>query len=321
MEAIIEAKRSRLRSVIGELDETRAAHDALGVCDTPPEGIMVVIGTSHMAHQNQKLVLDITEMVNQTYCEASSEFVGGATGTRPCISQGDVLNRLAMGDAGILSNRVLHLVFTDAELVGCCSSTYQPPWTPEGCGHWGLFVVKQSARGTGVAAALVAAAEARLAGACSCVQIQYRYTKGQAYSERLLEWYEGECGFRCVNGPPRRSVNKVEGEVDKFGTLRSGETEFRTCMKLLPRHLTNHQRSLHLRYLRRSLVVEGLGRDGLLESGCSAVEASTALIGRRVVLRGLQQRVDLNGRSGLVKAYDSQSGRRAHVLGSHELGV
>eukprot|EP00966_Prymnesium_polylepis_P148247 3424522-Prymnesium_polylepis.1 len=94
-----------------------------------------------------------------------------------------------MGDPGPRANRVLHLAFRGERLVGCCSSTFQPPWTPEGCGHWGLVVVRLEAQGTGVASALVHAAEARLAGCCARVQIEYEYTKGEEYSERLLEWY------------------------------------------------------------------------------------------------------------------------------------
>lgn len=39
--------------------------------------------------------------------------------------------------------QVLHLAFKkdDGTLVGCMSSTFQPPWTERGCGHWGLLAV------------------------------------------------------------------------------------------------------------------------------------------------------------------------------------
>ena len=52
-------------------------------------------------------------------------------------SVGDVMNRLQMGDDGARANRVLHLAWRRGECVGVCSSTYQPPWCQEGCGHWG----------------------------------------------------------------------------------------------------------------------------------------------------------------------------------------
>ena len=72
------------------------------------------------------------------------------------------------------ANRVLHLAFREGHLLGCCSSTLQPPWTPwtepltrscgpgRTCGHWGLLSVHPDAQGTGVASALIAAAERRL---------------------------------------------------------------------------------------------------------------------------------------------------------------
>lgn len=74
------------------------------------------------------------------------------------------------------------------------------------------------AQGTGVASALVAAAEARLidAGLANC-QIEYEYTSGDPASERLYQWYEGALGF-CAGGPP---------------STRTGCTEFRRCRKRL----------------------------------------------------------------------------------------
>merc|ERR1712159_733746 len=85
------------------------------------------------------------------------------------LGQAEVARRLAMGDDGVQSNRVLHLAFTkeDDTLVGCMSSTFQPPWTEQGCGHWGLLAVHPAHQGKGVASALVHAAEHRLATACT----------------------------------------------------------------------------------------------------------------------------------------------------------
>ena len=54
----------------------------------------------------------------------------------------EVMRRLAMGDDGIQANRVLHLAWlrgqprSPSTLVGCMSSTYQPPWTERGCGDF-----------------------------------------------------------------------------------------------------------------------------------------------------------------------------------------
>ena len=99
-------------------------------------------------------------------------------------------------------NRVLHVALRDGRPVGCCSSTLHVPWCGPGCGHWGLLAVAPEAQGTGVASALVAAAEQRLAShGISHVQMEYSYSKGEAFSERMLAWYEDTLGYR---GPASR---------------------------------------------------------------------------------------------------------------------
>ena len=70
------------------------------------------------------------------------------------------------------------------------------------------------AQGTGVASALVRAAEQRLRShGLQSVQIEYEYTRGDLDSERLYAWYEGSLGF-SGGGPP-------------------GHSEFRRCRKKL----------------------------------------------------------------------------------------
>ena len=92
-----------------------------------------------------------------------------------------------MGDAGPQANRVLHLAFKGDELVGCASSTFSPGWTPDGCGHWGLLAVDPAHQNSGVATALVIAAERRLATISAAIQIEYQYTEGDSFSQR--PWY------------------------------------------------------------------------------------------------------------------------------------
>ena len=91
-----------------------------------------------------------------------------------------------MGDAGPQANRVLHLAFKGDELVGCASSTFSPGWTPEGCGHWGLLAVDPSHQNSGVATALVIAAERRLATISGAIQIEFQYTEGDSFSQRRI---------------------------------------------------------------------------------------------------------------------------------------
>eukprot|EP00438_Fugacium_kawagutii_P008310 Skav206333 [mRNA] locus=scaffold1420:308203:314882:- [translate_table: standard] len=114
------------------------------------------------------------------------------------------------------ANRVLHVAYRQGQLLGCCSSTLQPPWTPRNCGHWGLLSVHPDAQGTGVASALIEAAERRLLEAgCRSIQIEYEFTAGDPDSERLLQWYEGKCGFKSGSPPTMRG------------------SEFRCCRKKL----------------------------------------------------------------------------------------
>jgi len=183
--------------------------------DGPPasvdsQAVYVEIGTSSL----------LQKYGAQAFPERVSCMVNDAYGYQR-LSPMEVIHRLSMGDSGDAANRVLHLAWRcDGELVGCCSSTTQVPWCPHGCGHWGLLVVNVAAQGTGVAGALVAAAEARLAlhGLHQC-QIEYEYTCGDPASERLYGWYEGALGF-SGGGPPTRTP---------------GRSEFRRCRKRLDR--------------------------------------------------------------------------------------
>jgi len=170
----------------------------------------VTVGTSELA--SEAFIHEVVTMVNCSYgCRRLNEM--------------DVNRRLAMGDDGEDANRVLHLAWRKGEdgeqkLVGCCSSTKSVGWAPRGCGHWGLLVVDQAAQCSGVASALVAAAESRLCDAgLGYVQIEYDFTCGDPLSERLFRWYEGKLGFKALSGEPPTDV--------------PGESEWRSCRKQL----------------------------------------------------------------------------------------
>eukprot|EP00403_Amphidinium_massartii_P029435 CAMPEP_0178397428 /NCGR_PEP_ID=MMETSP0689_2-20121128/14240_1 /TAXON_ID=160604 /ORGANISM="Amphidinium massartii, Strain CS-259" /LENGTH=128 /DNA_ID=CAMNT_0020018135 /DNA_START=144 /DNA_END=527 /DNA_ORIENTATION=+ len=128
-----------------------------------------------MAATDSSLVKSISGVANRAngYCR---------------FSEGEVRRRLAMGDASD-PNRVLHVAFIAGTVVGCCSSTLQPPWTGSGCGHWGALAVDPEFQGRGVASALVAAAEGRLLECgCHSVQIEYEFSPHDEHSERLMAW-------------------------------------------------------------------------------------------------------------------------------------
>ena len=274
--------------------------------------ITVVIGTSAMAESDPHLVGAITTMINGSYFDALRELLPPSATTYNRVSEEDVQDRLEMGDAGARANRVLHLAFRgegdERKLVGCCSSTFQPPWTPEGCGHWGLLVAHTDAKGTGVASALVAAAERRLAGACHMVQIEYDYTPGHAYSEKLMEVYETRYGFECTRPRPRasRRGSAAGGEDNNGGASSFGESQFRKCFKKLPDRLVTEMRPQHLKGIRAAFAaqlteVDGGGGGGEQEAaaGSSNGGSSTAAvysIGKALRLRGLSAHASYNGR-------------------------
>ena len=168
-----------------------------------------------------KVTVGTSRLATQDFCERVARMVNEAYQYNR-LSAPEVAQRLCMGDPGPDANRVLHLAWrveagaAEETLVGCCSSTRQTPWCPRGCGHWGLLVVDVEAQGTGVASALVSAAESRLSGmGLKHVQIEYEYTRGDAACERLYAWYEGTLGFDGGGSP--------------------GYHEFRRCRKLLSR--------------------------------------------------------------------------------------
>ncbi|CAK9044392.1 unnamed protein product [Durusdinium trenchii] len=184
-------------SVLKDLPEM-AHKDPVPGTAAPEAMVEVEIGSSH----SRATPRQVATLCNKAY------------GYRR-LSESEARSRLAMGDDEG-ANRVLHLAFRNGKLLGCCSSTLQPPWTPRSCGHWGLLSVHPEAQGTGVASALVAAAERRLLEAgCRSIQIEYEFTAGDPDSERLLEWYEGKCGFKSGSPPPTRG------------------SEFRCCRKKL----------------------------------------------------------------------------------------
>ena len=159
-----------------------------------------------------------------------------------------------------------------------------PPSTQEGCGHWGLLAVEPSALGTGVASALVAAAEARLAGACDQIQIEYEYTAEHAPSQRLRDWYEGRLGFVCVSG---------------HGRYRAA-TEFRKCRKEIPSAVARRARLARLRDLREMVAADLADADA---------HAPTLRAGSRVRLGGLESKPEMNGVEGVAVEVDDESGR------------
>lgn len=205
--------------------------------------VSVIIGTSELA-KDPAMVERIMTMVNTSYYESIKDLLAPGQKSYERLSLDEVIDRLEMGDAGLRANRVLHVAYrgdtlTPSSVVGCMSSTYQPPWTERGCGHWGLLVVDVNCQGQGIASVLIAAAERRLAGACHEIQVEYEYTPGHAYSERLAKWYEGSCGFRCVSGRGR-----------------GGGTQFRKCRKPIPPEEARRGRRERLMQVRAEVAAQ-----------------------------------------------------------------
>jgi len=223
----------------------------------PPRGgdISVIVGTSKLA-EDPAMVDRIMTMVNTSYLESIKDQLSKRhQSTYQRLSRDEVIDRLEMGDAGHGANRVLHIAFRGDRLapstvVGCMSSTFQPPWTEDGCGHWGLLVVDRECQGQGIASVLVASAERRLAGACNQIQIEYEYTAGHAYSQRLMDWYEGRCGFTCSSGYPR-----------------SSGTQFRKCRKRITAAKSRQGRRERLQSIRMEVTAELAEMENISKAG------------------------------------------------------
>ena len=294
-------RQKRVQTILDELkdaiDEAEAAASALPAeeeeAPSSSAAISVVIGTSAMADADASLVGKIVAMINGAYFKANKELLPPSATTYERVSPEDVVDRLEMGDAGARANRVLHLAFREDELVGACSSTYSPPWTPENCGHWGILSVHPDAQSSGVASALVRAAEKRLAGACQRVQIEYEYTRGHSHSEKLMEIYENKCGFTCDAPQPRR---RRRGGNE--GAEEEPETQFRRCRKALPSALILQERPVHLRGI----------RDSFAESAASVAPeqqpGGIERVGKQFVLSGLVDLARFNGRRAQVMLFE-----------------
>mmetsp|Transcript_68315 Transcript_68315/g.142801 ORF Transcript_68315/g.142801 Transcript_68315/m.142801 type:complete len:397 (+) Transcript_68315:103-1293(+) len=215
-----------------------------GTAAERPE-ITVVIGTSEHS-KVPGLIERIIKIVNAAY---------SSVGKHKRLDRYDAIDRLRMGDAGIRANRVLHLAYIGEELVGCASSTYSTGWMEEGYGHWGLLAVDPAHQGSGAATALVLAAERRLAMDSEGVGMEYQYTCGDPFSERLLKWYEDRLGFY---GGPRPT--------------RVGSCSFRHCRKEIPEDVQQRGRKRRLQEIRlwlRSQIeeIEALEKEDEPEEG------------------------------------------------------
>ena len=253
-------------------DATTATSDEASQADADaaadPDRVVVTIGTTAEAQRDPTLARHITTMVNTSYTQSLaaqlSEFGAQLSpgGVYERTSVGDVMNRLQMGDDGARANRVLHLAWRRGECVGVCSSTYQPPWCQEGCGQWGFLVAHVDHQGTGVASALVRAAEARLAGACQMIQIEYEYTPGDDNSERLYAWYEQRCGFTCARGPPHARPD--------------GGAQFRKCHKPVPEAAQRAAKRRRLLAMRGQVVTELAELEAEIGAAVGGEEAAAA---------------------------------------------
>ena len=179
----------------------------------PRVPVRVVVGTSQYAAH----AVDIARMVNDAY------------GYTRCSAE-DITVRLQAGESAE-PNRVLHLAVNNEDaVVGCASSSLSTAWTPSRCGHWGFLAVMRSEQKHGIAGAIVAAVEERLAAAgCQHVQIEYEFSPSSSHSQRLCAWYEGPLGYkRHSSWLTARLIGMLIGHQPK--------SEWRSCRKhLAPR--------------------------------------------------------------------------------------
>lgn len=152
------------------ISDTNMRMRAPGCSESEPKTLNIVIGNSDDAAHTS----EIATMINQAYGYNRSD-------------SNEVGRRLRAGDLQT-AGRVLHLAYhRNGTVVGCISST--PNWDGR-CGQWGFLAVAVAEQGNGVAAALVKAAERRLAEhGCTHVQIEYMWKPCNADGRKLDAWY------------------------------------------------------------------------------------------------------------------------------------
>jgi len=214
-------------------------------------GVRVQLGSDKHANQ-PTLVKDITEMINKAYYEANKPFLHPSQTTFERVDFDEVHGRLMMGTPGsVAANRVLLLAYVEGKLAGACSSTFSVPWAEEGCGHWGLLVSDTQMWGKGVASALVAVAEHRVAGQCTAVRMEYEFVPSDPHSERLRRWYEGPLNFACIQA--RR---------------QGGGCQWRTCQKDFDAAMLKSAQRDRLRQIQKRLNAQLKG-EGSMQNGNS----------------------------------------------------
>jgi len=93
-------------------------------------------------------------------------------------------------------------------------------------------------QGQGIASALVAAAEKRLASACEEIQMEYEFDPRDPESVRLRSWYEGKLGFVCRSAGSR------------------GGPEFRKCRKRIPEEIQRTEQRDRFRSIKSDFLEE-----------------------------------------------------------------
>lgn len=147
------------------------------------------------------------------------------------VSEWDMQHRLRAG-----RNRVLHVAVTSSgQVVGCCSSTLFTPWCEPGCGHWGLLAVDVDHQGSGVATALVKAAERRLAAAgMRRVQMEYSCAPpGRLEPPRLAG--TSVCHACAPSHPTALSLRAQTGAASRCRSGCSRGTRTRSAVRRAPR--------------------------------------------------------------------------------------
>jgi len=244
---------TRLSSISAEIDKVaNAAGVSMEDVAAAPSGgdgaISVVIGTSALAEQHAGLDGVLTDIITRAY-----EAVGG----NPRMLQSQpVAARLRMGDYGTRTNRVLHVAFQGKQVVGCISSSLATLWTGPSVGHWGLLAVDPTLQGRGIASALVASAESRLAEACSQIHIEYDFYPGREHSQRLRNWYE-KLGF-----------------VQKGSEQKDGGGEFCFCRKRVPKQSQTQGKLRRLQAERLEVETELRKLEGAAGPGAEGSEGA-----------------------------------------------
>ena len=124
--------------------------------------------------------------------------------------------------------------FVPGKLSGACSSTFSVPWADEGCGHWGLLVTDPSMRGKGEIL-LTADIHAMMHGCCASVMIGVASALVAVAEHRVAGQCSEVCAHACMPRPSARPPTRPPTRPPAHAQYSSGRSGWNMSSRLAMR--------------------------------------------------------------------------------------